>query len=204
MSEFAPGQEPQGNPTVVDPQTPPAATPPAGQQVSISVEDYQELMAAAAMAQVLMQQQPAKQQQQAPQQQIDPNEIDRMSNRQLMGLIEQQVVGPLMQTIMNMTVKEEMREVQTKYSDFNDYRQDVLTIAQGNTSLSLEQAYLLAKAGKSSKVPPTPQDSNTPTPKQTPPPAHKTGQPASVTVPSGNLSAADAAKAALAELKYEA
>ncbi len=55
-------------------------------------------------------------------------------------------------TVEELIIKEELREVQGKYADFNDYRVDVKKILESSTNeLTIEQAYKIAKATRPPK-----------------------------------------------------
>lgn len=191
----------------VDEQTPPAApaTPPSADdsKVTISKEDYQELLGAVSMLQLIAQQNQQQQKPQEPQHQLTPEDVDRMSNRQLLQLVQEQTIQPLLSELMTMKVREEIRECKAEFNDFNDYKKEVHALASANTSLSLRDAYLLAKANKKPATP-APQ-SVTPSPSATPPaptPGHKPGPAPTNVQASSQMSVRQAAEKALEQLKY--
>lgn len=59
-----------------------------------------------------------------------------------------QMIQPVAQTVMSLLIQNEITTTQNKYSDFDDYRDDVYKIMQTNTRMSVEEAYLLASAKK--------------------------------------------------------
>ena len=142
--------------------------------------------------------------------QIDPTDIDRLSNTQMLQMIGQQVTQmiqqanqPVLQAVMTLSVKEEMREVEKEYPDFKDFKKDVYEIASKNTSISLRDAYLLAKSGKQPPAPQKLENNNpNPTPAPTPTPSERPNLNQASLKASTSMSVADAAREALKELKY--
>jgi hypothetical protein len=67
--------------------------------------------------------------------------------------IEQRVVKPLAQEVVQTRVLQDIENTSKKYSDFNDYRQDMINISNANPALGAEQVYLLAKAQRSGTTP---------------------------------------------------
>lgn len=206
---FAPEGVPQGDglppaPTPDAPagdQTPPPPTPESG--ITLTRAEYSQLMGQF----VAMQNQ--LQSMQAPTPDATPavpvpaaEDLDRMTNSQMMEVILQtvqsQVGQPLLNSIMTLAVKEELRDTQSKYPDFGTYKDDVYQEAQANSHLSLEQAYLIVKARKTGTAPPAPA---APKPAPAAPVGDKPAVTVSSTTPSTNLSVRDAAQAALKSLQ---
>lgn len=181
--------------------TPPAApvTPPSADdsKVTISKEDYQELLGAVSMLQLIAQQNQQQQKPQEPQHQLTPEDVDRMSNRQLLQLVQEQTIQPLLSELMTMKVREEIRECKAEFNDFNDYKKEVHTLASANTSLSLRDAYLLAKANKKPAAAAT-----APPAAPAPTPGHKPGPAPTNVQASSQMSVRQAAEKALEQLKY--
>jgi len=63
-----------------------------------------------------------------------------------------EMLQPITQTVMSLLIQNEISNTQAKYSDFDNYRDDVYKIMQTNTRMSVEDAYLLA-ASKKGKAP---------------------------------------------------
>lgn len=88
----------------------------------------------------------------APQQRID---LDQLSRAQLAQLIHKNVVEqvtsqlfqPIVETVMTLAVKDEIRDVRSKHSeDFDDYMADIQKLCEQDPQLTVEKAYKLAKA----------------------------------------------------------
>jgi len=208
---YNPDGVPQGSPELppVDPNavppqpseaTPPAPTPDQG--ITLSRQEYGELMGQFMSMQQQLQalQTPQTPEPAAPV--VNAEDVDRMTNSQLLETILQQVnsqVGqPLLNSIMTLAVKEELRDTQAKYPDFGTYKDEVYREAQANSHLSLEQAYLIVKARKTGTAPPP-----APKPAPAPPVGAKPGVTMSATTSTTNLSVKDAAAAALKSLQYD-
>jgi len=103
---------------------------------------------------------------------LDSKDVDKLSPRQILALSidkakeavasellpqYQNQIKSLGQTLSDVLAVLELQEVEKKYSDFNDHRDDTKKILETSaTPLTIEQAYLLAKSGKiSSTTPPT-------------------------------------------------
>lgn len=195
--------------------TPPT---PSNGNITLSRDEYSQMVGNMAQMQAFIeavQQQASQSQAPTPQAQVDPNDIDRLSNSQMLGLIGRKVnqliadsTQPVLQAVMTLSVKEEMREVQGEFDDFKDFKKDVYEIASKNSTLSLRDAYLIAKANKSGKALPndvkmkleTP-TSSAPTPKATS--GERPGVGVSSLKTQHTMSVRDAAAEALKELKYE-
>lgn len=172
--------------------------------ISLSKEEFADLIGRMSQMQSIIngyQSQEAKAQEvqnQVPA--LKEDDINNLTNAQLLQLVQMQVAQPLVQTIMNLTVKEELREVQAKYEDFKDYKEQVYTLASKNTNLSLEDAYLLAKGAKVTTT--QKQEATKPETKQPPPQAQKPNTPPTSTVTSKPAnSIREAAMAAMKELQ---
>lgn len=106
-------------------------------------------------------------------------DVDKLSNRQLLALAidkateavkseilpaYQNQMKQLGQSLSDVLAVLELQEVEKKYSDFNDYRDDTRKILETSTTpLTIEQAYIQAKAGKGGTF-----KSNTPPPTEKP------------------------------------
>lgn len=195
---------PPGLPGDATPPAAPAAplAAPAPDGITLSKAEYGQLMGTIAQLQAALDSQ--AQAPNTPEPQIDPNEFNQLTNAQMMQLmmdqVNKQVGQPLLNSIMQLAVKEELRECQSNHPDFNTYKDDVYQEAQKNTHLSLEQAYYIVKARKTGTAPP-------PTPPAVNPPAAPVGERPGVTPSSTttnpNLSVKDAAAAALKALQYK-
>lgn len=64
----------------------------------------------------------------------------------VLNKVNQSYIQPLLIKMEQMRVQEEIRECRQKYDDFDDHKEEILKIALQHPSLTLEQAYLLAKA----------------------------------------------------------
>jgi hypothetical protein len=204
-------QDIQGQATPVaasEPAVAPVATPPADDGIRISKEEFAQMSAYVGQLEAYVRAQQEKEAAASQKQNIPaPEDIDKMSNRQLLQYLQENMAGPILTSVMTLAVKEEMRECQNKYPDFSDFKADIHRIASENTQLSLEQAYHLAKSGKAPSPKPSTQpvteaqaQPNAPTP---PPRVDKHSVPASSTKTDGQMSVREAAQAALAAIKYE-
>lgn len=187
----APVPDGQGDPT---PATPPAPENPG---ITLSRSEYGQLMGTiASLQQKLEAQEPTPQ----AQPQLASEDVDRMTNSQfqahMLNLVQSQVGQPLLNSIMTLAVKEELRDTQAKYPDFSTMKDEVYTEAQANTHLSLEQAYLIVKARKTGTAPPV-----APKPAPAAPVGTKPGVTPSTTTPTTNLSTREAALAAFKSLQ---
>ena len=129
-------------------------------------------------------------------------DINQLTNAELIQVITKQVsdqvATPLLNTIMQLAVKEEVRDLGDKYDDFktnDDVRKAVFGIAEENTSLSLEQAYLIYKG----KAPAPKKD---PKPAPVPPPGEKPGVNGKQVEQNKAMSVREAAEAAFKSLGY--
>jgi hypothetical protein len=181
-------------------------TPPAPQveTVQLSREEYGQLTAQLAVAQAQIERMAASLENKPEPQAPNPlagKDINTMTNSELIDFmsnnVNQQVAQPLLNTIMQLAIKEELRDVAERYPDFKDFKKETYAIAEKNTHLSIEQAYLLAKAGKPAPAPPT-----TPVVKAAPPVGDKPQVTASSVAGDSRLTARQAAEAALKSLKY--
>lgn len=96
-------------------------------------------------------------------------DIDKLSNRQLLDLAldkaKEAVANEILpqyqnqlksmgQTLSDVLAVLELQEVKGKYADFDVYRADTKKILETSTTpLTIEQAYVLAKAGKDASAP---------------------------------------------------
>lgn len=190
------------NPNPGDKPTPAAPAAPDNASITLTREEYSNLVTQMAMlqAQVERRQEPEVK----PQVPAGPTKhFNEMTNEELMqtmvGMLNQQIAQPLLNQITTLALKEEMREVSDKYADFKDMKSDIYKVAEANTHLSLEQAYLIVKAQKAGTAPPV----IPPAPKDPPvaPPAGEKPGVSSVT-PVTKLSTREAAEQAYKALKY--
>jgi hypothetical protein len=143
-----------------------------------------------------MTRQQAPQPPQPRQPEVDVNQLD---NASLLEYIGQTIAQPILQQLVTLSVHEELRDVQSEYSDFKDFKNDVYQACQTNPHLSIKQAYLMVKGGKPIPPPPAP----------VPPPAPPTpgdkggGIPPSAASEHKQLSIRDAAAAAMKDLQFE-
>ena len=189
----------------------PAPTPPADTGINLSREEYSQLTAQLAVAQAQLERmQESQNRQQEPTPQPNPlanKDINTMTNAELVELmsshINQSVAQPLLNTVMQLAIKEEMRDVQERYPDFKDFKKETYAIAEKNTHLSIEQAFLLAKAGKPATPAPPAKPTVTEDPTPTPPPqGEKPGVQSSSVQGESKMTARQAAEAAMKALKY--
>lgn len=131
--------------------------------------------------------------------QVSEDELANLSPKQVIDLITQnvakQVGEPLLQMIMTLAVKDEIRECKSKYSDFDEYKDDIQQLAKENPKLTIEQAYKLAKANKIGTNPQPGLQK-----KKTKPVGEKGGVPRSVVSENKKLSPREAALKAIHEL----
>lgn len=191
-------------PVASEPAAP--AAPAPSETISLTKAEYGQMMGAIAALQAQLD---AKEEPAAPAPSIDPNDLDRMSGAQLANFIlssvQQQVGQPLLNQIMTLAVKEELREVQSAHPDFKELKDEVYKEAQANTHLSLEQAYLIVKQRKTGVAPPVPPKVDPPPPAAPPAPpvGSKPGITTSSVAPNGGMSIREAAEAALKTLQLE-
>lgn len=76
----------------------------------------------------------------------NPTELAHMIREDILGDV-QELILPVASTVMSIVVAEEVRDCAKRYDDFDKYRDKVMEIAEKNTKLSIEDAYLIA-AGK--------------------------------------------------------
>jgi hypothetical protein len=193
-------------------QAPPNGDPtpqvPTNDGITLSREEYSQMTTQLAVAQAQLERILEERQQPAPQQPQQPatpgKDINSMTNAEMFEMITQtvnsQVAQPLLNTIMQLAIKEEVRDVQERYPDFKDFKKDVYTIAEKNTHMSIEQAYLLAKATKQGTAPPPAAPPQAPPPP--PPPGEKPGVTTGSLEPEAKLTARQAAEQAMKALKY--
>ena len=185
--------------------TPPAPQSSGDQNISLSREEYAQLTTQLAVAQSQlerMMEQNNRQPEPTKPNPLDGKDVNQMTNQELLELmtnsVNTQVAQPLLNTLMQLAIKEELRDVQERYPDFKEFKKDTYAIAEKNTHLSIEQAYLLAKAGKPAPPPPA-------APKVETPPPTPSDKPS---VSSGTVNAEErmtprqAAEAAMKALKY--
>lgn len=90
--------------------------------------------------------------------QIDPRQLEQLSNAQLMGLIMQQVeqnIGqPLLIKLEEMRVRDEVKELRKELKelevpdDIDSMKEVIFKVAARNPNLSIKEAYILAKGGR--------------------------------------------------------
>jgi len=187
------------------PQAPPAPQP--SDTIAVTREEYAQLTTQLAITQAQLErfqedQTARNAQHQAPAQPAKP--VDTMTNAELIDMINnhinQNVAQPLMNTIMQLALKEEVREVADKYPDFKDIKSEVYKVAEKNSQLSIEQAYLMVKGAR--PVPPKVEVPAAKVPTTPPPPSEKPGVNNQAVTPGVKLSAREAAIKAMESLKY--
>ena len=98
------------------------------------------------------QQQPQQQQQQVQAPDITPRtyepDYDSMSQRELVDYIKNQMLAPIVQTLVLQQVQQEIQATRAKYPDFDSYREEVRLALQANPMMSVEDAYILVKSKK--------------------------------------------------------
>ena len=196
------------NPNDGDGGTPPANPPANPDVVSLSREEYGQMTAQLAVAQAqierMMEAQNRQQEPQPPANPMAGKDVNTLTNAELVDMItqhvNQSVAQPLLNTVMQLAIKEELRDVQDRYPDFKDFKNETYAIAEKNTHLSIEQAFLLAKAGKPAPPPPAPPKTEPTTPPPTP--GEKPSMSSNSVQGEVKLTARQAAEAALKTLKY--
>lgn len=80
-------------------------------------------------------------------------QLQQFINTQL-GQGFQEVMKPVYGKLNEIGARQELDDVRSKYADFGDYQQKVVAILEGvpNTELSIEQAYLIAKANAANEA----------------------------------------------------
>lgn len=196
-SDATPVDPNQAIETLVTP-VPPA---PANDSIQISKQEYAQLMTQIAM---LQNQVEATTKPSEPPPSYAGKNINQLTNEEMFDLIsrqQQESQSQVVNALMQIAVKEEIRDLGDTYPDFKKdsaVREAVLKIAENNTSLSLEQAYLIHKG----KTPP-PVVTPTPTPTPVPTPSSKPGVAAQTVEPTKVMSVREAAMAAMKSLNYE-
>lgn len=180
-------------------------------QVTLSRDEYASLTTQLAVAQSQLDQLLANantdsNQQRQQQNNTQAKNVNEMTNSELLEIINQtvnqQVAQPLMNTIMQLALKEEMREVQDSHPDFKDLKLDVYKEAEKNTHLSLEQAYLIVKARKAGLPEPKMPPANNSAPNNNNTSSEKPTVNVASVQPEPKMSIREAAAAALKTLKY--
>jgi hypothetical protein len=75
-------------------------------------------------------------------------DYDSMSQRELVDHIKNQMLAPIVQTLVLQQVQQEIQATRAKYPDFDMYREDVRLALQANPMMSVEDAYILVKSKK--------------------------------------------------------
>jgi len=104
----------------------------------------------------------------------EPVDLDELDNRGLVSHIEQKLVSTLekkleekltpvkgsledlnkvAQTVQQTATRKEADRLRGKYSDFDNYKDDIITLHNTHPTLTLEQLYTLASAGKEKPIP---------------------------------------------------
>lgn len=185
------------------------------QNITLSREEYSNLVAQMSAMQtkldIQLNSQTQPQQQQQPQQpQLTEEDLNRLTNTQLLQLMNNQVssqVSQVMQAVVALSVKEEIKEARGAYEDFDSLKGDIHRIATAQPHLSIDQAYHLAKANKpagKSTTPPATKETKAPENKNVIPPSSEKGgiSPGAVTK-NPVLSVREAAMAALKDFKLD-
>lgn len=181
--------------------TPPSAPPPANDNISLSKQEYAQLVTQLGFLQNQLDEQIRNEQQRDQKPPFDGRDIDQLTNRELLELIsrgQEQFQQSIINQFMQIAVKEEIRDLGDRYEDFRkdkNLRDEVLKVAEKNTQLSLEQAYLILKGAKppAAPAPPTP----------TPPPSQRTEVAPQAVQGARPMSVREAAEAAAKSLKYD-
>lgn len=176
-----------------------------GENIVLSKQDYISLMTKLAVMEDRLEQsvKPVEKEDQPDPVPYADKTIDQLSNAELLDLMQRQVndkvVQPLLNTILQLSVKEEIRDLGEKYEDFkksDETRKAVIKIAENNSNLSLEQAYLI-HVGKNPKVEVKAEDK-----KPTPPPSNRTEVSTTAVNQTSKMGIKEAAEAAFKSLKY--
>ncbi len=92
------------------------------------------------------------------QQQVDPDQINNLSNSDLARLIlnevQQNIAQPLLVKLEEMRVSSEIQELRKSLGendDFDDLKDDIYKVASRNPNLSIKEAYKLAKKEDTAK-----------------------------------------------------
>lgn len=196
-ADGVPGGPPPGD------NAPPPQAPPADNLISLTRDEYANMVGALTSMQAKLEGlENANRQPDPPAPTTD--DIDRLTNTQLLSLVQSQIGQPILNAVMQLAVKEELREVQEAHPDFKTMKEEVYKEAQSNTQLSLEQAYLIVKARKTGQAPPPVMPPvASPIVPPTPPPGQKPGITPSSLDNTGGMSIKDAAAAALKTLQLE-
>lgn len=201
-SEVTPGAVPS-EPT-------PEPTPQPSDSVSLNKQEYAALMTELAMLKNQIESVSAAPQTPTPPPSYANKSLNEFTNEELVHMISTQTgqqQQQLLNTIMQLAVSNEVRDLGDKHEDFKTsaaVRDEVLNIAEKNSHLSLEQAYFIYK-GMNPKVATaqtqTPTQTQTQTP--TPPPGERPSVASQAVQQDKPMSTREAAEAAFKALKYE-
>lgn len=194
----------------------PAATP--SDQVTLSKEQYTEMMSAmSSMRQQLSDLSSKVPAPVANDSDDDASDTDidysKLSPKEAMELITDNVANrvskPLMQMVMTLVVKEEVRECRDQHKDFDAYKEDISKLALAKPSLSIKEAYKIVKSDNPEKGQKfleglkAKNTSDTPTTKPKPLPSQRPGVTTSTTAETSKLSVREAAAKAAADILGE-
>lgn len=186
-----------------------AANPnPANDSVSISKHEFASLMTEIAMLRTQIEDKanPAEPQPK-PVNPYEGKDINQLTNAELLDIINRQNETnqqAVINAIMQVAIKEEIRDLGDKFSEFKTdqgVREAVFKIAEKNTHLSLEQAYLIHKGAAPAPKPAPASTSTIPTP--IPTPASKPGVSTPTVKENKPLSVREAAELAFKSLNYQ-
>lgn len=79
----------------------------------------------------------------------NPTELAQMIREDVMSDV-QELVYPVASTVMSIVVAEEIKEAKSKHTDFDSYKDDIRSLTEKNSKLTIEDAYLIA-SGKKAK-----------------------------------------------------
>lgn len=129
-----------------------------------------------------------------------PSEFAALLKEEIMGIVMEQAIQPVANTVMSIVVAQELKDVESKYPEpkkgeevknipFKAVKEDVYNIVKDNPKLSLEDGYLIA-TGKKEK--PEVKKAKDPGPS-----GERPGGPSTTVVePTGKMTSKEAAKAA--------
>lgn len=178
-------------------------------EIKMSKAEYDDLMSRISLMQnhleILKSQPTAKEdEEEEVEQQYANVDLNELSGSELVQYIIDALGAPLMNTVMQLSVKEEIRSCREDHPDFMDYKNEIMKVASENTNLSIEQAYNIVKGKKANTTVKQIQQDQKPQEHKKPPVNHKpTNIAQSSVVKTESMSIKDAVAAALKAVQLE-
>lgn len=176
--------EPSKDP-VVDPVVPKQDP----NEITLSREDYNNLLKnnATLQSQVsqLLERLTPPEEESEPTPKEDDVEFDKMTPKQFYDYIKNSIGGPIMTAVTAVGIRQEMNDVQKEHPDFKDFKEDIRAYMMKNPFSSVLDAYTLVKARKGNVNTPANEPKPAESPKGPIPGGEKPG-PAAATVKAGD------------------